>query len=182
MATVAKKEEVRLVIPTGDVYFRRLVVNADALTFFVEYSLDGESWTSVRGNITYDVRDWFRKPFANERGEKVSAYMSFLERKGIDFKVGLLPTLEFSCNNRSELFDDFPFRLNISEAYGSATLNLVYRFPKVVVGEYIGEDGKLHKEYGYMKYRNMKREYFRRLEIYEVVKPVKKTRKRKTEA
>ena len=65
-------------------------------------------------------------------------------------------TLNSVSENKSVNFDDCPFRLTISEQYGNATLNLVYKFPKVVKSERFDiETGKVDKVFGYKKYQNI---------------------------
>ena len=179
MATTAAQQIVKLV-PTGKVSFRNLRINKADLSFTMEYAyLEGKkrkfNYQEVKGHVTRELYDWFTKVFI-ENSETVSenktttAFKKYLDRKGIEFKPGILSELKFESLNKSIDFDDCPFRLTISETYSSATLNLVYKFPKVVKSERFDiETGKVEKVFGYKKYQNMKKEYFRRLEIYTSV-------------
>lgn len=172
MATTAAQQIVKLV-PTGKISFRNLRINKADLSFTMEYAyLEGKkrkfNYQEVKGHVTRELYDWFTKVFI--RRSESTAFKLFLERKGIEFKPGILSEMEFVSENKSINFDDCPFRLTISESYGNATLNLVYKFPKVVKSERFDiETGKTEKVFGYKKYQNMKKEYFRRLEIYTTV-------------
>lgn len=179
MATTAAQQIVKLV-PTGKVSFRNLRINKADLSFTMEYAyLEGKkrkyNYQEVKGHVTKELYDWFTKVFikrseSTAESATTTAFKLFLERKGIEFKPGILSEMEFVSVNKSINFDDCPFRLTISEQYGNATLNLVYKFPKVVKSERFDiETGKTEKVFGYKKYQNMKKEYFRRLEIYTSV-------------
>ena len=179
MATTAAQQIVKLV-PTGRVSFRNLRINPKDLSFSIEYAyLEGKkrkyNYQEAKGHVTLELFDWFTKVFI-ENSETVSgnktttAFKKYLERKGIEFKPGILSELEFESLNKSIDFDDCPFRLTISETYSSATLNLVYKFPKVVKNERLNmETGEVIKTFGYKKYQNMKKDYYRRLEIFTSV-------------
>ena len=193
METTAVKQMVKLV-PTGKVSFRNLKINPKDLSFSIEYAyLEGKkrkynyqeakghvtrrkyNYQEVKGHVTLELFDWFTKVFI-EKSETVSenktttAFKKYLDRKGIEFKPGILSELKFESLNNSIDFDDCPFRLTISETYSSSTLNLVYKFPKVVKGERLNmETGEVIKTFGYKKYQNMKKDYYRRLEIFTSV-------------
>lgn len=177
-ATVNTTAQFEKFVTTGKVSFRNIQINAKDSIFSLEFAfLEGRKkkfeYQEVSGKITPELKQWLTKAFIKNNGdaitgnEKTSAFMLMLERKGIAFEPGVLKTLEFTCDNTSQNFDDCPFRLTISPAFGTATLNLVYKYAKIVKNETINpETGKVHKEFGYYKYANMKRENYRRLEIF----------------
>ena len=131
-------------VTDGRVSFRNLVINPDTFGFKMEFAfVEGRKkkfeYQEVTGHVTKELYDWFTKVFVMNNHESdvsgkktTTAFKLFLERKGLDFKPGILKDLEFTCDNRSQDFDDCPFRLTISPEYGTATLNLVYKFPKIV--------------------------------------------------
>lgn len=178
--TVSTPKTVRMVTE-GQVSFRNLRVNSEDKSFKIEFAFREDKrmkfdYQSVSGNITPELYEWFTKPLLrpNLEGDlskptETSPFKEWLDRKGIMFRKYMLRhnnELEFLCDNRSENFDDCPFRLTVSEKYGTATLNLVYKHPKVVVARHYNPDtGKFQNEYGYWKYANMKKDNFRRLEI-----------------
>ena len=175
--TVATMKTVRMVTE-GQVSFRNLVVRTEDASFSMEFAFREDRRTkfdyqSVSGHLTPELYNWFTDVLIRPLLEgdvssnvKTSPFKLYLDRKGIEFKKGILRTMVWECDNKSENFDDCPFRLTISEKFGTASLALVYKNPKIVVGERMNiETGRIEKEYGYYKYENMKKEYFRRLEI-----------------
>ncbi len=171
-ATIQKMQCVKA---KGTVSFRNLVINVKNMTFSVEYSLlTGRKrkhvYQKVEGVITNNVKRWLTKGFqANENAGgtiidgKTTAFMQYLHRNNIEWREGILGTLEWTCDNLSPDSDEFPFKLTISDRYG-ATLDQVYRNSKVLLGVTINpENGKVFKEFGYPKYHSIKKENFCRL-------------------
>ena len=163
-------------VTDGKVSFKNLIIDAKKKTFSMDFAMiEGRqkkfNYQSVEGHITPELYNWFTNVFTDNTDSsgitKTTAFKKYLERKGIDFAPKIIRNLEWTCNNRSSEFDDCPFRLTISPAYESATLNLVYKYPKVVKSQrFDPETGKTVKVYGYKKWSAMKKEYFRRLEIF----------------
>lgn len=168
------------VITDGKVSFKNLIVNPKDKSFSIDFAfIEGRqkkfNYQTISGNMTPELYDWFTKSFTKTKedgsavvGKTTTAFKEYLLRKGLEFKPGILQELFWECNNRSQEFDDCPFRLTVSEVFGNATLNVVYKYAKVVKDKRNDPNtGKEIKTYGYKKYANMKREYYRRLEIYK---------------
>lgn len=164
-------------ITDGKVSFKNLIIDSKKKTFSMDFAMiEGRqrkfNYQTIEGTITPELYDWFTKVFTDNNDStgitKTTAFKKYLERKNIEFVPQVIRTLEWTCDNRSSEFDDCPFRLTISPAFGTATLNLVYKYPKVVKSQRFNpETGKTIKTYGYKnKYSSMKREYYRRLEIF----------------
>lgn len=173
MATTAQFSKL---VTNGKVSFKNLIIDAKKKTFSIDFAMiEGLqrkfNYQTVEGNITPELYDWFTNVFTDSADSsgivKTTAFKKYLERQNIEFAPQVIRTLEWTCDNRSTEFDDCPFRLTISLAFGTATLNLVYKYPKIVKSQrFDPETGKTVKIYGYKKYSSMKKEYFRRLEIF----------------
>ncbi len=167
-------------ISNGTVSFRNLQIDPKALTFTMEYSvLEGRKknhvYQTVSGNVTRELVKWFSNVFNKKvdgviTNEKTTAFRLWLERQGIEFKAKIIPSLVFTSKNKSELFDDCPLRLSISEIYGN-TLNLVSVNSKKVIGTVDNlETGEFENKYGYGKYKYVPKTNFRRIEIFTRIK------------
>lgn len=173
MATTAQFSKI---VTDGKVSFKNLIIDAKKKTFSIDFAMiEGRqrkfNYQTVEGHITPELYKWFTNVFTDNEDStgitKTTAFKKYLQRQGIEFVPQIIRTLEWTCDNRSSEFDDCPFRLTISPVFGTATLNLVYKYPKVVKSQIFDpESGKTIKVYGYKKYSNMKKEYFRRLEIF----------------
>lgn len=166
-------------VTEGKVSMKNLVINPKNGSFTIDFAfIEGRqkkfNFQTISGNITPELYEWFTKVFVDRveegsavAGEETTAFKKYLKRKDIEYKPGILKELSWECSNKSDQFDDCPFRLTISPKYDSATLNLVYKYAKVVKDKRFDPNtGKTVKIFGYKKFANMKREYFRRLEIF----------------
>jgi hypothetical protein len=163
-------------VTDGKVSFKNLVIDVKKKSFSIDFAMiEGRqrkfNYQNIEGAITPELYNWFTNVFTDaadsSKVTKTTAFKKYLERKNIEYAPKVIRTLEWTCDNKSNDFDDCPFRLTISPAFGSATLNLVYKYPKIVKSQrFDPETGKTVKVYGYKKYSNMKKEYFRRLEIF----------------
>ncbi len=174
--TTTKAKRFNAEVTEGTVSFRNLQINPKTLTFTMEYSvLEGRKrrhiYQSISGNITKELVRWFSNVFYKKvDGEmtdgKTTAFRLWLERKGIEYKPQIIPTLIFTSKNKSENFDDCPLRLTISDAYG-ATLNLVSPNNKKVVSTVDNlETGEFVNKYGYGEFKYRTKAMFRRLEVF----------------
>lgn len=178
MTTTTTNTQVQKFVTEGTVSFKNLIVNPKNKTFSIDFSfIEGRqrkfNFQTVSGRITPELYDWFTKSFIKSQKdgpvgtETTTSFKEYLKRKGLEFKPGILQELSWTCNNRSQDSDECPFRLTISPLYGTATLNVVFKYAKVVKDKRTDPNtGKEVKVFGYKKYANMKREYFRRLEIF----------------
>lgn len=166
-----------VIVTNGKVSFRNLIIDQKARTFQVEFAfIEGRkkkfNYQQISGNVTVELLKWFSRVFDEKidgiaTGKQTTAFKLWLQRNNIEYKPGIIRDLQWTCDNRSENFDDCPFRLTISPMYDTATLALVSMNKKKVVS--VTEDlatGNIIKKYDHGQYKYMKRTNFRRLEIY----------------
>lgn len=172
MANTAANQTTERFVTTGKVSFRNLIINHVDNTFSVEYAfLEGRKrkfqYEKATGHITKELRKWFCNKFNKpESTETTTAFRLWLERKGIEFKKGIIRELEFTCDNKSPEFDDCPFWLSVSEKYGSATLYKCNENPKKVSRVIENPDsGEEYREFE-RKYMFRKPDFYNRLVIY----------------
>lgn len=177
MATTANTQ-VQKFITDGNVSFKNLIVDSKTKDFSIDFAfIEGRQrkfdFQTVTGKLTPELYDWFTRSFIKSSKDGISSsetttqFKEYLKRKGLEFKPGILKELTWECKNRSQDSDECPFRLTISPMYNTATLNVVFKYAKVVKDVRVDPNtGEEKKTYGYKKYANMKRQYFRRLEIF----------------
>ena len=164
--------------PKGKVSFRNLIVNVQNNTFSIEYAiLEGRKrkfiYEKVNGVITQNFRDWLTKGFfvKDESGSttanRTSKFKLHLDRKGIEWKEGILPTLEWTCDNHSPDSDECPFKLTLSERY-QPVLDVVYTNSKHIGSVEIDPNtGREKINWTKPMYQNLKREMFVRLRKFQ---------------
>ena len=102
---------------------------------------------TISGKLNLEVKKWLTQmtpvkiqvPANNEQGyqwidsgNKMTGFQKFLNKKGIEFKPGILNELSFESNNNSENYADNPFKI-IRYANGNVSLTLVNIAPVKVV-------------------------------------------------
>lgn len=170
----------KVIIPSGKVSFRNLRIDAKKMTFSVEYAvLEGRKrkfiYQEASGVITTALRDWLTKGFypkdasGSVADHRTTAFRLHLQRIGVDWKEGILPTLQWESSNTSQVFDECPFKLTLSDRF-QPSFDLVYRNAKQV--ESVSIDPNTGREWTNWKepmFRNQKRERFVRFRRFENV-------------
>ena len=138
--------------PESIVRISNLKVNIKDFTFQLTLGTKAKKQRNFReevitGKITVELNDWLSKTFKErikvaedseqgykyqETGNLTTGFKTFLSKIGKEFKPGILSEMVFESDNKSESYQDNPFKI-IKYANGHCTFTLVNIGTKRVV-------------------------------------------------
>lgn len=197
----AQSQTVNVIVysePNVDVRFSNITItdiHSGAMSVTVETKTPRQrKWHDkevVSGVISRQMKEWLMKVndvkadvIDESTGEvktvvigKETGFQHFLKKKGIEFKTGILSTMEFISKNDSESYYDNPFKL-IRYLNGRNELTLVNKAPLIVTESSDPVTGKVTRTFrkktfidkdGNRRYSYFSPSKYRRLKIQEYV-------------